>query len=530
MTENRDPEKREHEKHRRSRLHSHRTPLRDNLESIAIALVLVLVVRQVVVEAFKIPTGSMAPTLLGVHKEVRCENCGWVFRVGEEAGRQADSVRCPNCWAEVEDVSYYYYGENSRCSDRLTFKSPAWLWHRGYSARCDAEVTGTDAANRINRGGSRIFVNKFIYSLREPHRWEVVVFRYPFSRDAECHDCGWRGKVDDAENLTCPICGSEDVSLEARDFIKRCIGLPNEELHLEGGDVYVDGQIARKPPDIQERMWMHVFDSRFMPRREATRVWDYRGRDQLWRPGNLEGSLELRALGADRPVMAAFGRRIVDGYAYNASPDAPLSSEKHEVGDCRICTRVKPLERRRSGEASVVLRIAEGGDQFTLSLPVGGGGDAVLKHGTGVIKKVPVRPLQPGQTVRVALENYDDRVVAKLRGETIITHEYRGGSRLYAGRNSVQFGGFGSRLLFRRVLIQRDIHYFDRNEFGRAPRIYDLGPDQYFMLGDNCPHSSDSRYWNSPEPFVPERNIIGEAFFVFWPIHEFRLLSLSSDD
>lgn len=38
--------------------------------------------------------------------------------------------------------------------------------------------------------------------------------------------------------------------------------------------------------------------------------------------------------------------------------------------------------------------------------------------------------------------------------------------------------------------------------------------NEYFMLGDNTKYSSDSRIWGT----VPRRNIVGKAFFVFWPL------------
>ncbi len=41
-----------------------------------------------------------------------------------------------------------------------------------------------------------------------------------------------------------------------------------------------------------------------------------------------------------------------------------------------------------------------------------------------------------------------------------------------------------------------------------------LGKDQYFACGDNQRNSMDSRYWGP----VPSRNLVGPAFFVYWPM------------
>src|SRR5437879_2206869 len=132
--------------------------VKETLESILIAFILAFIFRGFVVEAFVIPTGSMAPTLLGAHMRFRCEDCGWRWDVNFEtngrgddlvipsrANRTVNNVRCPNCGYTVQPYS---------------------------AASQDANNTASSPPVRY---GDRILVLKYLYLYAEPRRWDVAV-------------------------------------------------------------------------------------------------------------------------------------------------------------------------------------------------------------------------------------------------------------------------------------------------------------------------------------------------------------------
>ena len=125
---------------------------RETVEAIVVAFILALVVRGFEAQAFVIPTGSMAPTLMGRHKEVTCPQCGFVYAV--------------NASEEVEAAG----------------RIPARVYVRPLR---QLPVPGRRLDEAPSFKGDRILVMKFPYDLPflpgsgPPERWDVVVFRYP---------------------------------------------------------------------------------------------------------------------------------------------------------------------------------------------------------------------------------------------------------------------------------------------------------------------------------------------------------------
>src|SRR5438045_6499519 len=82
--------------------------VRETVESIVIAFVLAFLFRTFEAEAFVIPTGSMAPTLMGRHKDVYCPKCGYRYQVSASEEESEDRRRpTANCVAGMCPMCHY---------------------------------------------------------------------------------------------------------------------------------------------------------------------------------------------------------------------------------------------------------------------------------------------------------------------------------------------------------------------------------------------------------------------------------------
>ena len=170
--------------------------VREIVETFAIAFVLAFLFRTFEGELFSIPTGSMAPTLMGRHKDFLCPECGFRYTVSASNEFDASENRYTN------QVVFGGTCPQCRYTAYIGPENPQGKYYPSFR-------------------GDNILVNKYIRDFRSPNRWDVTVFRYP---------------------------GDPQTS-----FIKRLVGLENETIAIHNGNVYIkkagetEFTIARKP-------------------------------------------------------------------------------------------------------------------------------------------------------------------------------------------------------------------------------------------------------------------------------------------
>jgi len=284
--------------------------VRDTIESIWVAIILAFILRAFMVEAFVIPTGSMAPRLMGQHFQLQCDCCGWEYAFTTPTRQQPGSP-------PVLEASQRVSIRGSRCPN------------------CGKTY---DGPRHYVNSGDRVLVMKFLYNVSPPRPWDVVVFRNPQEND--------------------------------QNYIKRLIGLPGETIELVQGDVFVKKtpdqpyfEIRRKDdPRIQEAMWQVIYDNDYRPdgrprgRDESPPPqWTPQAPDQKW-DLNFDGGRHFQFAGSDAGDWRALR------FAAPKPRPAPGGPEDPPEADPRDYTRELFLPNYGYNE---FLGYAGGGEELT---------------------------------------------------------------------------------------------------------------------------------------------------------------------
>ncbi|MGA2911341.1 MAG: signal peptidase I [Candidatus Levyibacteriota bacterium] len=90
------------------------------------------------------------------------------------------------------------------------------------------------------------------------------------------------------------------------------------------------------------------------------------------------------------------------------------------------------------------------------------------------------------------------------------------GDKIMIKDGSVYLNG---KLLDESVYLSSDVKT-NEGAFLSEGQTITVPANEYFVLGDNRPESSDSRTWG----FVPRDNIVGKSLLVYWPLDRMRLI------
>ncbi len=433
--------------------------LRQTIEFVVCLTIAVLIYRSWYVEGYIVPTGSMATTLLGMHRQATCSDCGFPFAVGTDAPLPTHAV-CPNC---------------------------------GYP---DIPL---DELPTIS--GDRLLVCKSSLASRPPNRWDIVVFQHPM----ESH----------------------------KAYIKRLVGMPGETVQIHRGDLYIDGRIQRKTLDQQRAVSVCVYDDQFRAGAHSALPPRWQGSETVtsWlpedhgfsHPGNATDSVQ------------AENTEVIDWLVYRHWRRVPGRADRVEevpiTDNCgynqhvsRVLNHVSDLmlrcDVRAAGAGSLWWRISDGRDQLTARFDPGTG-KAWLWHNDQVVYETVQAVAITSEGAVFELSLYDRQFLMAVGGVLVFEpYTYAESSRPYRPTSQpVAMGVTRLEAEVSKLQLYRDV-YYTQPTFVSHPwaigRPYQLGEDEYFMLGDNSTLSEDSRAW--PEsPAVPAELFVGKPMVVHLP-------------
>jgi signal peptidase I len=511
-------------------------------------------IKECLAEAFINSSGSMAETLRGYHKQVKCPRCGLGFAVNasaevggpkDEPGPHVFGCACPNCRQQI------YFPA-----------APAgWKARNPGSVRVPAPTLS---------GGDRFLLGKGLLGPRAvpPGRLDLVVFQHQRP--------------------------DRDLGPAKVLYVKRLFGLPGEtvaihlgrayRLPVDKGLHYDDVKKARGDVKALRRLWrpehMHRDDAEAARRfrkgefqiirkgpetvlalRRLVYDHDHPAKDlkgllwQRWAPGRdgawlPAGDHAFRHASRKGPVGYLRYRHVLRGRG--GAPQLITDFTGYNTWQSRFHTHpgenwvsdlileCEAVVEKAGGELR--LELSKGRERFQARFDLADGTCALFRlTGRKEERLGAARTAAKGKgTYRLRLANVDDRLTVWVDdalpfGEGLAyAPAPKFGPTKENDLEPASVGAAGAAVTVRKLRLHRAPYYttaargsphqpdvdFDPanpdtwGKLSDAPvATFHVQAGHYFLLGDNSQESSDSRSWG----VVPDRLLLGKAFFVYYP-------------
>ena len=553
----------------------HRDSLRELVETVVFVVVLVLVLKLFVVEAFVIPTGSMAETLRGYHKNVQCEQCGHEFPLNsseEVEGRKGVKVpivgyHCPNCAFPgklklVERRSgqetYYTTELGSDSGDRVLVHKAMRIDHRGsvvvFKFPSDPQVDHV-AQNYIKRlvgfGGEtiaiyhgKLFVHKSLEYPKNLHPqpesakdlWERR-YTYPLAKVAvdafeEFRLKGFPENAGGFELLRKP----DDQVLAMRRVVyhndyqaKDLLAFGVEPRWNASGEGW-------GPPELGRKSFTHTGSGRGFLKYQHLVVKTKAARDEFTGKNTRARDLPKEARDYQPNEHAPSPGPITNFMGYNAGVRGAFTSDgegpenaddnDHWVSDLTVeCTATIA-----EASTAVILDLAKGASRFQAHFA--DGSVKLVRTGPGgkVLASRPTKMTGAGK-YDLRFANVDCRLRVWVDGKAIdfgTEADYAFESPTTFDPNDTKREGWTTAndikepaaievqgdATISKIVLWRDTHYTHSDNRTAELDTFYVQPGHFLCFGDNSAQSHDGRGWG----LVPERLMLGRAVFTFFPV------------
>ena len=341
----------------------------------------------------------------------------------------------------------------------------------GRAAVCPRCGTEHDAEQGFDAPGDRLLVDRTAYLWRVPLRFETVVFRSPEEPQTLC--------------------------------VKRVVGLPGEAVEIRDGDVLIDGHPVRKSLAQQHAMSIPVADGKTALDRwhaapadcwrrvEHGFVHERRDEDSIaWLAYEHAEPAAMTAPSAAAPIL--------DGSDYDQSESRRLNAVADVMLRCNL---------QATGSGAIYLRIRSRGETFQLKLDTATGEGQFSHNGRDIAalaaelnvtsQTTPLEFIVADMSVRVASGK---RMLLDYNLESTGSQALKSTTPSPESPVTLAIGARGGQIRIADIQILRDIYYTPGNHTSAGAAFtaqYRLGPEEYFVLGDNSPHSRDSRVWSA---------------------------------